>query len=480
LVREYGEYEGEMVYYYATGFANVGASLTNAQESTLMGLRLDYYERFPDYQANSNAYDCSGAWLYASKVAMPEIENTDFLFGVAGDSSVNTESVSADGAESTLIADGFSFAEGPAVNAKGDLYFSDISANRIYKWSAGGPPSVFRENSGGANGLFFDHNDDLLACEGSNGRVVSIDSSGDATLLAIAYDGKAFNEPNDLWVAPDGGVYFTDPVYNASLVQDGEHVYYLSPDRTSVTRVIDDMVRPNGVIGSGDGATLYVADHGDGKTYRYTIAADGSLTNKTLFASVGADGMTIDNEGNVYLCENNLLVYNSAGTLVETISLPEQPTNACFGGDDGRVLFITTRDAVYSLAMRVNGAGPPRPHIRANTRTGPLTAAPGDSVRVSVSLDPGRLGAGAAVDLWIAARTSFGTFWFGPSLTWVQSETPVLLGAASLFNLPDVPLLEGAPPAGSYEFQFYIDNVPNGSLDLDNLAGSDTVEVTVQ
>ncbi|MCP4536924.1 MAG: SMP-30/gluconolactonase/LRE family protein, partial [Chloroflexi bacterium] len=247
LVRQYGEYEGEIVYYYATNFATVGNTLTNAQADTLMGLRLDYYEGFPDYQANSNAYDCTGAWLYASKVAMPEIENTDFLFGVADDST-DSGSVVAEGAEPALVADGLSFAEGPAVDAKGNLYFSDITANRIYKWTSAGGLTVFKENSGGANGLFFDPDGNLPACEGSNGRVVSIDSAGSVTVLADSYNAAPFNEPNDLWVAPDGGVYFTDPVYNATLVQDGEHVYYISPDRSSVTRVIADMVRPNGII----------------------------------------------------------------------------------------------------------------------------------------------------------------------------------------------------------------------------------------
>ncbi|MCP4599299.1 MAG: SMP-30/gluconolactonase/LRE family protein, partial [Proteobacteria bacterium] len=395
------------------------------------------------------------------------------------DDSTDSGSVVAEGAEPTLVADGLSFAEGPAVDAKGNLYFSDITANRIYKWTSAGGLTVFKENSGGANGLFFDPDGKLPACEGSNGRVVAIDSAGSVTVLADTYNTAPFNEPNDLWVAPDGGVYFTDPVYNATLVQDGEHVYYISPDRSSVTRVIADMVRPNGIIGAGDGTTLYVTDHGDGKTYQYTINGDGSLSNKQLFASVGADGMTIDHEGNLYLCENNVLVYNSSGTHIETISLPAQPTNACFGGDDGRTLFITTRGAVYSLSMRVNGAGPPRPHIRANAQADSLSAASGESIRISLSLDPGGQRAGADMEYWIAAQTPFGIFWFGPSLNWVQSDTPVSIGAAPLFNLPDFPILEGALPAGSYTFFFAIDNVPNGSVDIGTLTGLGMVEVMV-
>ena len=164
LIRQYGEYEGEMMYYYATNFAAVGNSLTNAQADIIMGFRLDYYESFPDYQANPNVYDCSGAWLYASKVDMPEIENTDFLFGV--DSSVDSASVVADGAVLTPLASGFLFAEGPAADVDGNIFFSDILANKIHKWSVDGILSTFLENSGGANGLFVDAEGNLLACEG--------------------------------------------------------------------------------------------------------------------------------------------------------------------------------------------------------------------------------------------------------------------------------------------------------------------------
>ena len=223
--------------------------------------------------------------------------------------------------------------------------------------------TVFLENSGGANGLFFDEKGNLIACEGANGRVVSIDSTGKITVLADKYDNKSFNEPNDLWIDAKGGVYFSDPLYiKTSLVQDGEHVYYITPKRDNIVRVISDMVRPNGIIGSADGKTLYVADHGAGKTYKYTINDNGSLSDKTLFASSGSDGMTIDSEGNIYLTTTNgVRVYSSSGSLIETIALPtaggvsEEPTNVCFGGVDSKTLYITARTSVYSLKMRVKG-----------------------------------------------------------------------------------------------------------------------------
>ena len=192
-----------------------------------------------------------------------------------------------------------------------------------------------------------------------NSCIVSIDTLAQSTILASEYSGLPFNEPNDLWIAPDGGIYFSDPVYfKTSLQQDGEHVYYLPPDSETVTRVIDDMIRPNGIIGTADGNTLYATDHGAGETYQYTINSDGTLSGKQIFTYIGADGMTIDSEGNVYLCENGVLVFDAQGNQVETISLPDQVTNACFGGSENSTLFITTRTGLYSIAMNVSGVAP--------------------------------------------------------------------------------------------------------------------------
>ena len=148
----------------------------------------------------------------------------------------------------------------------------------------------------------------------------------------------------------------TDPRYGRSrdnLPQDGEHVYYITGDPKKVVRVCDDLVRPNGVTGTQDGSILYVADHGAGKTYRYSIMKDGSLTDKQLFAEEGSDGMTIDSKGNVYLTNTAVKVYNPAGRLMETIEVPERPTNVCFGGKDGKTLYITARTSVYKIDMNV-------------------------------------------------------------------------------------------------------------------------------
>ena len=272
--------------------------------------------------------------------------------------SVAGASVVADGAKVEKLAGGFAFTEGPAADTLGNIFFSDMPNNRIHKCSLDGRLSTFHENSGGANGLYFDKEGHLLACEGGGRRLVSIDPKGEVTVLADEYQGKKFNSLNDLWIDPKGGVYFTDPRYGDrdGMEQDGEHVYYLSPDRKKLVRVIDDMVRPNGVIGTPDGGTLYVTDHGGGKTFAYKIEQDGTLSGKKLIAPEGSDGMTIDNEGNIYLTRRVVAVYNKNGEKIEEIKVPEGPANATFGGSDNQTLFITARTSLYSVAMRVTGA----------------------------------------------------------------------------------------------------------------------------
>jgi gluconolactonase len=271
-------------------------------------------------------------------------------------------SVVADGAKVEKLAGGFKFTEGPAADAKGNIFFTDIPNNRIHKWSLGGSPlrgklSTFREDSGGSNGLYFDKKGNLLACEGGGRRLVSIDPKGNVTVLADKYKNKKFNSLNDLWLDPKGGIYFTDPRYGNrdGMEQDGEHVYYLAADRKKVIRVINDMVRPNGIIGTPDGKLLYVTDHGGKKTFVYTINKDGTLSNKKLFASEGSDGMTIDNKGNIYLTTRAVLVYNKKGEKIETINVPEGPANVTFGGKDKKTLFITARTSLYCVRMRVKG-----------------------------------------------------------------------------------------------------------------------------
>lgn len=267
------------------------------------------------------------------------------------------QSLLAPGAEVQKLHGGFTFIEGPAADAEANLYFTDIPNTRIHVWSAEGKLSTFTDDSGGANGLIFDSAGNLLACEMQNGRVTMRDPEGNLTVLADKFEGKPFNSPNDLWIDPKGGVYFTDPNYTRGreLPQGGEHVYYISPDRKSVRRVVSDLIRPNGIVGTRDGKTLYVADHGGGKTYVYAIDGDGSLSGKRQFAPQGSDGVALDELGNLYLTGSNIAVYDPSGKKIEEIDVPEGPANVTFGGADGKTLFITARTSLYSVRMRVSG-----------------------------------------------------------------------------------------------------------------------------
>jgi len=265
-------------------------------------------------------------------------------------------SVVAPGAKVKKLVSGFKFTEGPTCDPEGNIFFTDPHSNRIHKWSLDGKLSTFLDPSGGAIGLFFDRDGSLLACAGADRKLVSIDSKGNVTVLADKYDNKLLNEPNDLWLDPKGGIYFSDPYWLSKVIeQDGEHVYYLSPDRTEVIRVIDNMVKPNGITGSPDGKLLYVADGGDNRTFVYTINPDGTLSDKKLFAPEGFDGMTTDSEGNVYMTGKSVSVYNPAGEKIETIEVPETSSNLCFGGRDKKTLYITASQSLYSIRMRVKG-----------------------------------------------------------------------------------------------------------------------------
>ena len=284
------------------------------------------------------------------------------LVAITPASGAKKASIIASGAKVEKLAGGFKFTEGPAVDGDGNVFFTDQPNNRIYKWSVDGELSIFHEEPGRANGLYFDKDGNLLACADLNNELWLIDMKGKVTVLVKGYKGKKLNGPNDLWLDPKGGIYFTDPFYRrrywdrGPMEQDGQHVYYHNGDREKLIRVTDDLVTPNGIIGTPDGNLLYVADLGANKTYVYNINADGTLSNKKLFCSMGSDGMTIDNEGNVYLTGKGVTVFNSAGEKIEHIDIDAGWTaNVCFGGRDRHTLFITAQTSLYALRMRVKG-----------------------------------------------------------------------------------------------------------------------------
>ncbi len=267
-------------------------------------------------------------------------------------------------AEVVKVADGFSFTEGPAVNRPGDVFFTDQPNNRIHRWKfTTGEISVFSEASGRSNGLYFNLEGDLLACADLENQLWSFNDEGEHEVLIENFKGNKLNGPNDLWINPRGGVYLTDPLYkrdywerDPEMQQDGEHLYYLSEDGLQFFRVDENLVKPNGLVGTPDGKKLYVADIGDDKTYVYDIEEDGYLTNRQLFVEMGSDGMTIDHRGNVYLTGDGVTIFNSKGDKVGHIPIDAKWTaNVCFGAGDRKTLFITAMDAVYTLQMKVRG-----------------------------------------------------------------------------------------------------------------------------
>jgi gluconolactonase len=267
------------------------------------------------------------------------------------------------GAKVEKLADGFAFTEGPAVDAAGNVYFTDQPNDRIMLWSVEGKLSEWMKPCGRSNGLCFDKNGKLWACADDKNELWTIDvKTKEKTVVVKDFGGKLLNGPNDLWVTPTGAAYFTDPFYKRPYWKRGPteqptQGVYLLPANGKLARVADDLKQPNGIVGTPDGKTLYVADIGAKKTYSYTIATDGTLTDKKLFCEEGSDGMTIDEAGNVYLTGRGVLVFDKTGKKLTTIAVPEGWTaNVCFGGKAMDTLFITASKGLYSIKLNAKGA----------------------------------------------------------------------------------------------------------------------------
>lgn len=274
--------------------------------------------------------------------------------------------VIAPGAKLEILGEGFPYADGPAADRDGNVFFTDPFRNRIVKWDAAdGKFSDWFTPSGYAKGLAFDKVGNLLAAAVERGELWSIAPDKAVSVLATNLGGKQFNGPANLWISPDGGVYFTDPYYRTTfLIRDptarmaGQHVYFMSPDRKTVTQVTTDLFYPYGITGTPDGKVLYVGDIVGQTTWAYDIRPGGELTNKRLFYDRSSEGMTVDVEGNIYLTRNGVTVLDKTGTKIEQIDIPTGFTsNVTFGGKGHDLLFITTTgEYVYGLKMRVKGA----------------------------------------------------------------------------------------------------------------------------
>ena len=271
----------------------------------------------------------------------------------------------APGAKLEKLATGFKFTEGPAPDADGNVYFTDQPNDKIVFWNAAEKKlTTFMEPCGRSNGLAFDTKGALWACADEKNELWKIDvKTKEKTVLVKDFGGKLLNGPNDIWVRDDGSAYFTDPFYKRPYwkrgpkEQDTQGVYFLSAAGKLTRSDAGEIKQPNGIIGTPDGKTLYVADIGANKTYRYDIAADGALKNRALFCELGSDGMTIDDACNVYLTRGPAVhVFAKDGKKAAKIDVPENTTNVCFGGKDGKTLFVTAGTSFYGIAMRTKGA----------------------------------------------------------------------------------------------------------------------------
>jgi gluconolactonase len=272
------------------------------------------------------------------------------------------DDILAPGAKLEKLAGGFEFTEGPTVDKRGNVYFTDQPNDRIMVWSTAGKLSTFMQPCGRSNGMAFDKEGNLWSCADEKNELWCIKPGKNVIVVLEKYGDKPFNGPNDVWFRDNDGLYFTDPYFkrtwwtHTDIPQAIHGVYYLSPDRKTLTRVAEDLKQPNGIVGTTDGKTLYVSDIAGNKTWSYTINENGSLTNKTLFCEKGSDGMTIDSKGNLYLTGNGVTVFDKSGKQIGFIKVPESWTaNVCFGDPDLKSLFITASKGLYRIRLKVKG-----------------------------------------------------------------------------------------------------------------------------
>ena len=272
-------------------------------------------------------------------------------------------SLVAPDAKVTKVAGDCKFTEGPAWSPAGYLLFSDIPNDRVMKVTPDGGVSEYLKPSGKSNGLMFDATGRLYMCRTVPQGISRVDAAdGSPVFVADQFDGKRFNTPNDLALDAHGGLYFTDPIYgqNVTPSQPVQGVYYVA-ESGLVTRVIDSLQRPNGVLVSADGKRLLVAEPNKRELYAYEIKSPGVLGEGQLIFTAdeadggGPDGMSLDEHGNIYATYKSLIVLDPTGALIGKIEVPEVPSNCAFGGTDGKTLYITARTSLYKLSMQVTG-----------------------------------------------------------------------------------------------------------------------------
>ena len=267
------------------------------------------------------------------------------------------------------LATGMGFIEGPVWHSAdgGYLIFSDIPNNELKKWTKAGGVTTFRKPSGNANGNTIDISGQLMTAEHSGRRISLTTTSGEAKTIVDQHDGKKLNSPNDVVVTSEGVIWFTDPDYGLGSnpkEQAGNYVYRFDPVRGKTTAVATDFDKPNGLCFSPDETKLYIADSGKPRHIRvFEVQKNGMLANGKVFAAIdqgGPDGIRCDADGRVWSSSGNgAQVFAPDGSLIVKINLPESGANLCFGGKDGRLLFVTARKSLYSAPTLVTGAKRP-------------------------------------------------------------------------------------------------------------------------
>jgi len=285
-----------------------------------------------------------------------------FMGSSAANAQEDAAKLVAPGAILQQVSKQFKFTEGPAVDKKGNIYFTDQPNDKIWKYDTEGNLSLYMEKTGRSNGLYIDKKGNIISCADEKNEMWSISPKGKTTVLVDGFQGRTFNGPNDLWIHPKGGIYFTDPFYPRDYWErkkpdmEKQNVYFLPKGKKEPVLVDDNLKQPNGIVGTPDGKYLYVTDIRDNKTYKYGINADGALSNRQLFVAQGSDGITLDNLGNLYITGRGVTVYDPTGKKITNIPVPSGWVgNVCFGGKDRNLLFITASESIYTLQMQVKG-----------------------------------------------------------------------------------------------------------------------------
>lgn len=284
------------------------------------------------------------------------------------ESQTDTESagVLIEGEEPEIVAGQLEFTEGPYWHSDGYLLFSDIPANRVYRWSEMDGLDVYLEPSGNSNGIEADIDGSILLAQHA-GRVSRLTSDGDLTVIADSYNGQRLNSPNDIAVHSSGNIYFTDPPFGVSDEDrelDFSGVYRLSPDG-NLSVVFDEFAYPNGITFSADESLLYVNDSETGTVLKFDVGEDGIMGSHEEFANIGvmgsglgaADGMETDQAGNLYTTgPQGLIIFDSEGNQLHNVEFEKQITNLGWGGENLNHLYITGSENVYRYVMDATGS----------------------------------------------------------------------------------------------------------------------------